>query len=71
MIKYRSDSKFCLALSVLRLHQKHNIEYTRNIKKQRMQCYFPFTVLKFFFICGLSGLTCDVPSAWKNGLPRG
>jgi hypothetical protein len=48
MIKYRSDSKFCLALGLLRLHQKHNTEYARNIKKQRMQCYFPFTVLNSF-----------------------
>jgi hypothetical protein len=31
-------------------------------KKQRMQCYCSFTVLKFFFICGLPWLTYGVPS---------
>jgi hypothetical protein len=34
MIKYQSDSKFCSALGLLRSHQKHNIEYARNIKNK-------------------------------------
>jgi len=35
MIKYQSDSKFCSDFGLIRSHQKHDIEYARNIKKNK------------------------------------
>jgi len=56
MIKYRSDSKFCLALGLLRSHQKHNIEYARNRKKTKNAMLLSIYSLKILFHLRFTGV---------------